>query len=144
MKATDYRPTSNSVSNTGSSKSCSTYGSSSCTTRHRRLPFGPFDCMLYCQKYVFSLWLPDEMSAKISLSSLEQPATQIHKRKRYIWKQYSTTQILNMSCPARVVWWLEHMGTMCSRARCTQCAVGSRFNSSCGPVRCVRLRKSKR
>jgi len=45
-------------------------------------------------------------------------------------------------CPARVVWWLEHLGAMCSRAWRAQCAIGSRFNSSHGPVRRVRLRKS--
>jgi len=35
--------------------------------------------------------------------------------------------------PARVVWRLDHLGAMCSRAWHTQCAVGLRFNSSRGP-----------
>jgi len=73
--------TSNSVSNTGSSKSCSMYGSSLCTTRHKRLPFGPFDCMLYCQKYVFSLRPPEETSVKKPLSSLGQSTTQLSRQK---------------------------------------------------------------
>jgi len=34
--------------------------------------------------------------------------------------------------PALVVQWLDHLGAMCSRAWCALCAVGSRFNSSCG------------
>jgi len=35
--------------------------------------------------------------------------------------------------PARVVRWLNHLDTMCSRAWRALCAVGSRFNSSHGP-----------
>jgi len=37
--------------------------------------------------------------------------------------------------PARVVRWLDHLGTMCSRAWRALCAVGSRFNSSHGPCK---------
>ena len=44
--------------------------------------------------------------------------------------------------PARVVRWLDHLGAMCSRVWHMQCAIGSRFNSSRGPVRCVHLRES--
>jgi len=36
-------------------------------------------------------------------------------------------------CPARVVRWLDHLDTICSRAWRALCAVGSRFNSSHGP-----------
>ena len=31
------------------------------------------------------------------------------------------------------VWWLDHLGAMCSRAWCALCAVGSRFKSSHSP-----------
>ena len=44
--------------------------------------------------------------------------------------------------PACVVRWLDHLGTVCSRAWRAQCAIGSRFSLSRGPVRLVRLRKS--
>ena len=44
-------------------------------------------------------------------------------------------------CPARVDQWLDHLGAMCSTAWRAQCAVGSRFNSSRGPVRRVLLPK---
>jgi len=47
-----------------------------------------------------------------------------------------------ISCPARVVQWLDHLGAMCSRAWRTQCAAGPEFNPSHGPVRHVRPRKS--
>jgi len=36
--------------------------------------------------------------------------------------------------PARVVQWLDHLDAMCSRAWRVQCAAGSRFNPSRGPV----------
>jgi len=45
-------------------------------------------------------------------------------------------------CPARVVHWLDNLGTMCSRAWRAQCAAGSEFNPSRGSVRRVCLRKS--
>jgi len=40
--------------------------------------------------------------------------------------------IRQVSGPAHVVRWLDHLGAMCSRAWCALCAVGSRFNSSRG------------
>jgi len=46
-----------------------------------------------------------------------------------------------MDSSAREVRWLDHLDAMCSRASRALCAVGSRFNSSHGPVRHVRLRR---
>ena len=98
------------------------------------------DCDVYDTFIVFWTNIDETILENAKLCELKVPLNPNQPTSQPTIRKYTVTDV--RSGPARVVRWLDHLGAMYSRAWRAWCAVGSGFNSSRGPVRHVRLRKS--